>query len=193
MAYDVYTFSGIILDVWNHKEWDKKFIIFSKENGIMTVVAIGAQRPASKMRGHIIRFCNLSIDVVHGKTGYRLIRVQTNNNSFLIHKKESYFVLIKTARLINDLLPSGAPHRQVFLVFNKLNLFLENNIITKESENKLFYETALLIFSALGYRRGTLLDFESINNKDFDLEKNENDLFFEYQSILNENGLVNMI
>ena len=26
MAYDVYTLSGVVLDVWNHKEWDKRFI-----------------------------------------------------------------------------------------------------------------------------------------------------------------------
>ena len=107
MAYDIYTMNGIVLDVYNHKEWDKKFVFFSKEFGIINIVGIGLQRPKSKLRSYITRFCNISVDVVHGKTGYRLVRAVSNNQGFFLYKKEAYFILNKTTKLIQELLDKG--------------------------------------------------------------------------------------
>ena len=45
----------------------KDLFFFSKEYGIITVTAIGAQKPKSKLRGFINRFCFIEIDIVHGK------------------------------------------------------------------------------------------------------------------------------
>lgn len=193
MAYDVYTINGVVLDVWNHKEWDKKFTFYSKEYGIMNIVAIGLQRPKSKLRGYIIRFCNISIDVVHGKSGYRLIRARSGVAGFLMHKKESYFLLSRVSKLFQSILPDGVPHTKSFLLFLSLSKYLENNIILKSSVNKIFYETALRLFSVLGYRQDYEFDFELTNYNEFNLKIDETNLMNEYQTILNENGLAGML
>lgn len=193
MAYDVYTLSGVVLDVWNHKEWDKRFIFFSKEYGIITVTAIGAQKPKSKLRGFINRFCFIEIDIVHGKTGYRLIRARSNMGGFLIHKKESYFLLSKVSKLFINLLPTATAHEESFMLFVNLGQFLEKNIITMPSVNILFYETALELLSILGYRKNTMGNFSYKKINTFDPALNESVLIEEYQMILNENGIVNMV
>ncbi len=193
MAYDVYTVSGVVLDVWNHKEWDKKFIFFSKEYGIINITAIGTQRPKSKMRGFINRFCFIEIDIVHGKTGYRLIRARSNIGGFLIHKKESYFVLSRVSKLFQGLLPDNAPHDDSFLLFVELGKYLENNLIIKDNINKIFYETALRLLAILGYRESSILGSKLGNFNEFDLKINEISLIKEYENILTENGLADMI
>lgn len=193
MAYDVYTINGVVLDVWNHKEWDKKFTFYSKEYGIMNIVAIGLQRPKSKLRGYIIRFCNISIDVVHGKSGYRLVRARSSLSGFLMYKKESYFLLSRVSKLFQDILPSTVPDTRSFLLFVSLGKYLENNIILKSSANKIFYETALRLFSVLGYRKEYEFDFELTNYNQFNLKIDESKLLSEYEAILNENGLRSVI
>jgi recombinational DNA repair protein (RecF pathway) len=193
MAYDVYTVSGVVLDVWNHKEWDKKFLFFSKEYGIINITAIGTQRPKSKMRGFINRFCFIEIDIVHGKTGYRLIRARSNMGGFLIHKKESYFILSRISKLFIGLLPDNVPHYDSFLLFVHLGKYLENNLILKDNSNKIFYETALRLLAILGYYRlgDSVFDLSKFN--EFNLKINESSLVKEYENILTENGLANMI
>ena len=116
MAYDIYTMNGIVLDVYNHKEWDKKFVFFSKEFGIINIVGIGLQRPKSKLRSYITRFCNISVDVVHGKTGYRLVRAVSNNQGFFLYKKEAYFILNKTTKLIRIITYRGTTYKFIFII-----------------------------------------------------------------------------
>ncbi|OGI77438.1 hypothetical protein A3C57_00720 [Candidatus Nomurabacteria bacterium RIFCSPHIGHO2_02_FULL_33_12] len=178
--------NGIVLDVYNHKEWDKKFVFFSKEFGIINIVGIGLQRPKSKLRSYITRFCNISVDVVHGKTGYRLVRAVSNNQGFFLYKKEAYFILNKTTKLIQELLPIGAPHINSFLLFVSLSNYLENNIVLDSNSNKIFYKNALNLLSALGYRKEAKLVDETV-------DYNENNLIKEYVTILSENGLANVI
>lgn len=181
MAYDVYTFSGYIINVRDSGEYDKNITFFSQEKGVIDVRAISANKSTSKMRGFLIRFCYLDIDVVHGKTGYRLTTTRTHGNGFLIHKKEAYFLLARFQKFILLLLPNETPHSGVFAVFKNLVDFLENNIITDSQIDYLYYKYALLVLLELGYQSGDIS------------EKSLSDLRKEYDFILYENGILNMI
>jgi recombinational DNA repair protein (RecF pathway) len=181
MAYDVYTLSGYVINVRESGEYDKTITFFSKENGIIDVKAISAGKSTSKMRGFLIRFCCLDIDIVHGKTGYRLTRARSLGSGFLIHKKEVYFLLTRFQKFIILLLPNETPHPGVFMVFSQLMDFLEKNIITDLDIDQLYYEYSVLVLTELGYRENKIL------NKDLKNLKKE------YDFILYENGIQNMI
>ena len=181
MAYDVYTLSGFILQIRESGEFDKNLVFFSKERGLINIKAISAGKSTSKMRGFLIRFCFLDIDVVHGKTGYRLTRARTFDNGFLIHKKESYFLLSKFEKLITLLLPPETSHVGVFSVFCELMQYIETNIVTDSLIDFLYYKYALLALAELGYRE----------NKDLSLDTGV--LKKEYDYILYENGILNVI
>jgi len=189
MAYDIYTVSGVILEIWNQGEWNKKFSFLSKEYGIIVVTAIGAQRPASKMRGYINRFSSISIDVVHGKSGYRLVRARNTSSGLVVYKKESYFILARVSKLLQGLLPIGAPHPESFFLFTSLCVYLQNTIVLESNADKIFYETALRLLSLLGYRKGHELGFSLSTYNEFDLRIQESTLMREYELILSENGL----
>jgi len=181
MAYDVYTLDGFVIDIRDSGEFDKNITFFSKDAGIVNVKAISASKPTSKMRGFLIRFCYIDIDVVHGKTGYRLIRARSFDNGFLIHKKEAYFLLCRFQKLIMMLLPEGALHSGVFNIFHNLVKHLEKNIITDNDIGILFYKYALLVLRELGYRAHT------DPNINFQEQKRE------YEFILYENGMRDVI
>lgn len=183
MAYDVYTLSGFILEVKDTGEFDKRITFFSKERGILEAKAISAGKPGSKLRGFLVRFCFVYIDVVHGRTGYRLIRARTGDQGFLIHKKEAYFVLARFSKLINAILPEEVLHEGTFQTFFSLMEYLEKNIITDHKVNSTYYQYALRLFKELGY---VDKDKNIKNLKEIDMQK-------EYEYILNENGVTYMI
>ncbi len=183
MAYDIYTLTGFVIDVRDIGEYDKKITFFSEEYGIINVAAIGAGKSASKLRGFLVRFCKINIDVVHGKTGYRLIRASALDNGFLIHKKEAYFTLLRFTNLLKYLLPESVPHPESFNILSSLVSYLEKNLILNEKIDKIFYYSALNLFSQMGYRN----KLNKINtHSDVLMQK-------EYESILEQNGLTNVI
>lgn len=179
MAYDVYTWNGYILDIRNSGEYDKRITLFSKENGLVEAVAISSAKPGSKMRGFLIRFAGVSLDVVHGKTGYRIVRVRSAEKGFTVYKKEAYFVLAKFTKLINHLLPHKIETKEAYDVFEELIYFLSNNLVTESQINNVFYEYALKLLTSLGYTKQPL-DLTKLSNS----EKTEM-----YEYILNENGM----
>ncbi len=183
MAYDVYTLSGFILEVKDVGEFDKRITLFSKERGIIEAKAISSGKPGSKLRGFLVRFCFVYIDVVHGRTGYRLIRARSGDQGFLIHKKEAYFVLARFSKLIGSILPEEVLHEGTFQTFFNLMEFLEKNIITDNKINTTYYYYALRLFKELGYvDKGKNIE----NIPDSIMQK-------EYEYVLNENGITYMI
>ncbi len=183
MAYDVYSLTGFVVDVRDHKEFDKVFTFFSKEQGFVDIYATSISKPESKLRSFIVRYCYLDIEIVHGKTGYRLIRARSNENGFLVHKKEAYFLLNKFCNLLKNLIPKNVPDSLAFMVLVSLTNHILNNVITSSDVEKIFLIKALELFSAMGYRE-----------KDKSLENiSVFEMKTEYESILDENGLTNMI
>lgn len=183
MAYDVYSLTGFVLDVRNHKEFDKAFTFFSKEQGLIEVYAVSASKPASKLKSFIVRYCYLDIEVVHGKTGYRLTRARSNENGFFVHKKEAYFLLTKFCSLLKNLIPANVPDPVGFSVLVGLTNYILNNVITNSDVEKLYYVKSLELFSAMGYReKNKSLNYMTVS-----------EMKQEYESILDENGLINMI
>lgn len=181
MAYDVYTISGFVIDIRDSGEFDKNIVFFSKEKGIINIRAISAGKSTSKMRGFLIRFSLLDVDVIHGNKGYRLIRARSFDSGFLIHKKEVYFLLARFQKLISMLLPEATVHVGVFNVFYDLVNYLEKNIISDTNAMFLFYKYALLVLEQLGYRSGV------------EIESDVNKLKKEYEYILYENGMRDVI
>ncbi len=183
MAYDVYTLSGFILEIKDTGEFDKRITFFSKERGIIDAKAISAGKPGSKLRGFLVRFCFVYIDVVHGRTGYRLVRAKSGDQGFLIHKKEAYFILARFCRLISSILPEEVLHEGTFQTFFGLMEYLEKNIVTDDKINSIYYRYALRLFKELGYV-----------DKDKNIENiTEMNMQKEYEYILNENGVTYMI
>lgn len=183
MAYDVYTLSGFILEVKDTGEFDKRITFFSKERGIIEAKAISAGKPGSKLRGFLVRFCFVHIDVVHGKTGYRIIRARSGDQGFLIHKKESYFVLARFSKLIASILPEEVLHEGTFQTFFSLMEYLEKNIVVDSKISTIYYKYSLRLLKELGY---VDKDKNIENIAELDMQK-------EYEYILNENGIANMI
>ncbi len=183
MAYDVYTLNGYILDVRNYSEYDKRITLFSQENGLVEAVAISSSKPASKLRSFLIRFAAVSVDVVHGKTGYRITRVSTGEEGFTLYKKEAYFVLAKFSNLILSLTPHGVESLEVYRSLENLTKYLRVNIITEEMSSRIFYKHALLLLQSLGYTN-TIDNIDSLS---------ENKLRESYEYIISENGLSRVI
>ncbi len=181
MAYDVYTLTGYVLEIKDSGEFDKRFKFLSKEHGIINILAIGTAKPASKLRGFITRFAKIDIDVVHGKSGYRLVRARCKENGFVVHKKEAYMILSRISDFLSNILPLHAAHNESFLVFEKLATYLENNIVTDEKINSIFYTFALELLGVLGYRQVK------------DIPESEREMQNEYEHVLNENGMSNVI
>lgn len=153
MAYDVYTLAGYVLEVKDVGEFDKRIVFFSKDHGVVSVLAVGTARPASKLRGFLMRFARIDIDVVHGKSGYRLVRAKSGESGFVVHKKNAYIVLARIAELLRVLLPEHAPHEPSFRVFEEVSTYLENTIVSDEKIDSLYYTAALQLLTALGYRK----------------------------------------
>lgn len=183
MAYDVYTLTGYVFQVRDSGEFDKRFIFFSKDHGILSVLAVGTARPASKLRGYLTRFCRLDIDVVHGKSGYRLVRARASETGFLVYKRESYQILSRFSELVLLLLPEHAAHTESFTVFEDLANYLENTIVIPDNIDYLYYLYAMRLLSVLGYR-SPQPNFETHSLDSVKIE---------YEKILHENGLFIMI
>lgn len=181
MAYDVYSLQGFIVDIEDVGEYDKNLLIFSEEKGFIRVKAISAGKPYAKMRSFIIRFNCVDFDVVHGKTGYRLIKISNRENFNINQNKISYFAISKFEKLNRLFMPANVPHYQVYELFKSFVNYFKFNLATEQFAELAYYQFAMKLFFILGY------------SKDLSQIGDVGSLKKTYQEVLVANGIFDVL
>ncbi len=197
MAYDIYSLDSIVLRSEPIGEWDRAFLLLTREYGLVHVKAIGIDKNGSKRKGYSVRFRRFQAHIVHGRSGYRLTSAESSQAGYYSFPLHSYIVLCRLGAIYENILPAGSGGEKVFEFFTSLFDYLSLNLITKKESEAVFISGALAIMSILGFREGG----ENLSNS-FWLDiynKNKNDpallhgLFKEFEDIVMLNGLPPML
>jgi len=115
MAHHIYHTKAFVLRKVNTGEWDCRYLLFTKEIGLVSVLAKSARKPTSKMRGHLNMFSLVGISLVRGKEVWRLIGVENLDlNTKTIKKSESRIALAQIFNLVKRLVKGEDPHPELF-------------------------------------------------------------------------------
>lgn len=194
MAYDIYSLDSIVLRSLPIGEWDRAFLLLTREYGLIHAKAIGIDKSGSKRKGYSVRFRRFQAHIVHGRTGYRLTSAEPLGTVYHSFSQNAYNVLCRFGDIYENILPTGSGGDQVFDLFLSLFDFLSMNIITKKESEAVFISVTLSLMSILGFRKDdknvSWLDIYKKNKSD---TKNVAKMVKEYEDILVLNGLSIML
>ena len=76
MSYRIYNTEGIIISIFPVRESDCSYTIYTKEQGLIRVIAKGVRSMRSKLRYNLQYGSFINVSLVKGKAGWRLVGVQ---------------------------------------------------------------------------------------------------------------------
>ncbi len=148
--YSITTTSGFIISSRPFAEAGKILSVFTRDLGLVTVVAQGIRFEKSKLRYHVKDYAFGIFSLVKGKEFWRLTNAQAleysqPNDNF----KQEILLNIRMANLLRRLLHGEEPHPELFDCLYSTFKYISN--LSKEKLPELESLTALRILNLLGY------------------------------------------
>ncbi len=148
--YTITTTPGFIISSRPFAEAGKILSIFTRDLGLVIVVAQGIRLEKSKLRYHVKDYAFGTFSLVRGKEFWRLTNAQESEASrSQVHLGGEVYLNIRIANLLKRLLHGEEPHPELFdCLYSTFNYI---NNISKEKLPELESLTALRILNLLGY------------------------------------------
>jgi len=151
--HQIYHTEGIILKSFNLGEANKYLLIFTREFGLVKIMAQGLRKVSSKLRYGLQEFSVTQLSLVQGRSVWRLTNSICDSDFYfsLVKDKEKIFVLKSVLDLLVKLLPGQDKNKDLYnTVITALIFLKENNM--KSSEIKSFESIIVLrVLYCLGY------------------------------------------
>ena len=167
--HHIYHTEGIILGSRDSGEAGKNYYIFTRDLGMITATAQGVRKMSSKLRFILQDFAYLKIDLVQGKSIFRVTSAsKTNQLEQLTKNRETFEVFANIARLLKRLLAGVEPNETLFSdlinglsILENLKVLLSAIMKAKPSSSKGIYMKNLVLSSTMG--PGVVIDLQTLN------------------------------
>ncbi len=117
MAYRIYHVEGIVLQSKPTGEGDALLFVYTKELGLVFVVAKSLRLARSRLRFVLQRFAHAHLDLVRGKHGWRLTSARTiDTQSTLFRHPYRKKALAAMASMLLRLIQGEEPHPELYMI-----------------------------------------------------------------------------
>jgi DNA repair protein RecO len=164
MAYRIYHVEGIVLQSKPTGEGDALLFVYTRELGLVMVVAKSLRLAKSRLRFVLQRFAHAHLDLVRGKHGWRLTSARTiSTQSALFRHPHRRRVLAAVTSMLMRLIHGEEPHGELFA---ELIEELERLETLETREDCYYFELfmAVRILRALGYWEQVATDISVFEN-----------------------------
>ncbi len=143
---------GFILSSRNIGEANKMLSIYTREMGLVKVIAQGIRLHKSKLRFTLQDFSYVNVDLVRGKEVWRVTSAKHINSFPLARASFSSLLLImRVSKLLERLCGGEGPSETIFDDFIQALYLLDEKEIESASREALELHLVLRIMNSLGY------------------------------------------
>ncbi len=164
--HHIYHTHGLILASLDSGEANKILTLYTKEMGLVRVLAQGIRLNKSKLRFSLQLFSYAHIDLVRGKDFWRLTSARSINTYPKIATNKSSFVLVsRIFRLLERFNFAESQNDEIFedLVF--LLNFLDRDVVSQEKLEAVEIVMVLRTLKNLGYIASSKTIFKYVDKK----------------------------
>lgn len=120
MSYAIYKTEALIIRITPHGEASQDVTFFTRDLGKITARAQSARKGESKMRMHLTKYNHVMIDVVRGKSIWRLTGIGTLEPNDVFKVPEILHAWHRIVSLAEHLIRGEESHPELFDFFIKL-------------------------------------------------------------------------
>lgn len=150
MPHAIYQTPAIILQSRNYQESNKLLVMYTRDFGLVYVNAQSLRGAQSKMKYHALSYNYVDVDLVRGKSMWRLTGIQERVSSLNFVATPWYGLVEKITRMLIRLVPGEEAHDELWqeleLLFSMIN--------QKEFHQSIEYILVARILNFLGYYSG---------------------------------------
>lgn len=158
--YQIHTSLGFIMSSKNIGESDKLLSVFTRENGLINILAHGVRYDKSKLRYHCQELTFSSLSFVKGREFYKLTGAESIFDGYH-NNDERQKILSKITKIIKRLVHGELPLSRIF---DDLYSIMDMNVDILKSESEIFESVIVFrILYDLGYIK--------VNNDHVDIVK----------------------
>lgn len=114
MSYAIYKTEAIVLRLIPSGEATLDAVLFTREFGKITVRAQSARKHESKMRMFLTRFRIVTVDLIKGKTIWRLTGITGDSIDSVFSDEQRLRPMYRIMRLAEFLIQGESPHVELF-------------------------------------------------------------------------------
>lgn len=162
MAHHLYTTNAIVLSNAPGREADKRYILFTRDFGVIRAIASGIRLAKSKLRYSIQDSACLLVALVRGKEFWRITNAWPGKNLYTHYSRDvlgAQEVIARTLKLIRRLAPEEEKNEPLFdevmRAFDFLAVYQEG--VSVEDVASFEHILALRILWHLGYVADTAI------------------------------------
>ena len=153
--YAIYQTEGIVLGGADSGEANRYLYIFTKDLGLVGATAQGLRELKSKLRYSLQDFSYSKVDLVRGKSGWRVVSAQSIVNYSHIFrdgdKKECFETTVRLCRLLGRLLKGEEQNEKLFSEVMEILSALKEQTLSREDVFNLEIIAVMRILKNLGY------------------------------------------
>ena len=153
--YHIHTTCGLVLDSKNYGEAGKILRVFTKDYGLIIVIAQGIRLEKSKLRYFIQNYVLTTISVVKGKEFWRLTNassVPELDNADSVSQSKNNLPIVRVCKILIRLLQGEEKHEELFNVIFDIIIFIyKNKELNQEMLKTLESVIMFRILKLLGY------------------------------------------
>lgn len=151
--HEIYQTEGLVLKSKDLGEADKNLFVFTKDFGLIKIIAQGLRKIASKLRYGLQEFSFAQVSLVRGKNVWRMTNALCDSNFYfsLSGNKKKLIVISRVLNLLNQLVPEEEKNENLYLTIRQALLFLERTELEDKDLPSFENITVLRILYCLGY------------------------------------------
>jgi recombinational DNA repair protein (RecF pathway) len=116
MSYTVYDTPAVVVDGWPYKDASRRLVMQTKDLGRILVRAQAVRKLSSKLRPATQLYAQSRIEVVYGKSGWRLVGALPKQNVYFSAGDAGQKAIRRTTGLLTRLVPAQQPDRKLFAI-----------------------------------------------------------------------------
>ena len=151
MSHYLYRTEGFLLDGFEYGEDSRGYFLLTRDLGLVAALAQGVRLLKSKLRYSLGYGTALSVELIRGRSSWRLVSAESASTTFQDEKAKMYK---RVGNLIRRLVHGEEKNEKLFLAFSDLNAFLTESGLSNEEINILELISVARVLSALGYWGG---------------------------------------
>ena len=162
MSYHVYTTDAIILKRQVHGEASVLVFVLTKDLGLIIAEARSARLPASKLKGGLQEYQQVTLSCIKSKNGWKITNVSDDKTIFYDFSQYSKRILAQIAFFVLKMIPGESPHPEIFETVKSGLVFLQ--LLDEEMAKNLETIMVLRILYELGYIASSINTEKYIKN-----------------------------
>jgi len=148
MSYTVYDTPAVVVDSWPYKDASRRLVMQTKDLGRILVRAQAVRKLSSKLRPATQLYAQSRIEVVYGRSGWRLVGALPRKN-YYFQAKAGKGSIRRTTNLLTRLVPEQQPDATLYsVVTSGLQALSAASSQSADTVERLF---VFRLLSCLGY------------------------------------------